>query len=122
MKYEKEPVPHECRAGKTCLCGKPIDARETALVAYEFGCNELTSAFIHTYFYDKETKLKDVEYYWIGGEIGGCLSVNDYFYNMNTMADALRYKVPADKLFEWCDIMAEGKEGAPNLRDFLKLE
>lgn len=68
---------------------------------YEKSCDELAKEFVRKYF------GKDTEYYWIGDEVGGVLSVADYFFNMSHMVDFIRYKYTKNMMFEYYDYSME---------------
>lgn len=62
---------------------------------------EIISESIGAYFSNKYFKSDD--YWWVGGDIGGTLSVGDYYFSLETMLDYLRYKYGVNKMFEHYD-------------------
>ena len=64
---------------------------------WEHSTQELTNHFIKKYFGN------DTENYWVADEVGSVLFVNDYFFDLNTIIDFLRYKYSKDKMFEYYD-------------------
>jgi hypothetical protein len=69
------------------------------LERWEHNTSELTESFITKYF----GKIEEVEYYWIAGEIGGVLSVADYFFNLGDIVDFIKYHYSKDLMFEYYD-------------------
>ena len=68
---------------------------------------------------------KDAEYYWIADEVGGCLYVNDRFFNINDIVNFIRYRYTPDQMFEYYDKELESKEKGqdyfPNIKNWKKL-
>lgn len=56
---------------------------------------DLSQYFVNHYF------GRDTEAYWIADDIGGCLYVNDYFFNLGTMVDFIKYSYSKNKMFEY---------------------
>lgn len=73
----------------------------TTLQAYHLACNELLSDFIKTYFCDENIGFDDVHHFWVGSDIGAVVFINDYFFSMNDIADAIDLMVEKGSLFEW---------------------
>jgi len=55
--------------------------------------------FIKKYF----GSSKNIEHYWISDEIGGVLSVADYFFSLNDMVEFVRNRYTPKKMFEYYD-------------------
>ena len=85
---------------------------------YENAVSGITYHFLDKYFEDSGV-------YWIGGEIGGIASVNDYFFDFKDMLDFLKNDYSPDQMFEYYDyaLAEHEKEEAPiNITNYLKLE
>ena len=63
----------------------------------------LIEYFIERYF----GKLDTVEYYWIAEDVGGVLSVADYFFNLGDIVDFIKYHYSRDLMFEYYDYALE---------------
>lgn len=46
--------------------------------------------------------------YWVANEIGGVYFINDYFFNVEQMRDALLWDVESELLFDWYSDCIEG--------------
>ena len=68
---------------------------------YEKACNELATAFIEKYFCDDDIKLKDIDFDWVGNKVGGVAFINDYYFSMDDIVNAIRFKAPKDRLFKY---------------------
>jgi hypothetical protein len=91
------------------------------LVKWERETNELAKNFIVRYFCTGKTTLPEVDWYWIGGRIGGVLEVADYFFDMDMIVDSFRFKVGSRKLFAYYDYRLVERNVAhipANLRSF----
>ena len=55
--------------------------KEELLTNWQKSTIDLSQYFVNHYF------GRDAEAYWIADDIGGCLYVNDYFFNLGTMVD-----------------------------------
>jgi hypothetical protein len=73
------------------------------LSRWEDVTNELIGSFIKRYF----GKLEEVEYYWIAEDVGGVLSVADYFFNLGDIVDFIKYHYSKDLMFEYYDYALE---------------
>ena len=85
---------------------------------YENSVSAITYHFLDKYFEESDV-------YWIGGEIGGIASVNDYFFDFKDMLDFLKNDYSPDKMFEYYDYALGEymKEKDPiNIRNYLKLK
>lgn len=68
---------------------------------------------------------KHSENWWVSNEIGGLLFVNDNFYSINDILDALKYKPTRKQFFDWYNHNLEasfGKTYKINLKNFLRRE
>ena len=68
---------------------------------WEKATEELTELFIDKYFDD------DAEIHWIASEIGGVLSVNDYFFDLRNITDFIRYNYSQKNMFKYYDYSLE---------------
>ena len=88
------------------------------LSAWEQATDDLAAYFANRYF------SKDSERYWIGGDIGGVLQINDYFYDLVNIVDFLRYNYSRDKMFEYYDNRLEAQtknKTFMNIKSWIKL-
>ena len=69
----------------------------TPLNQYIKACNDLGKQFARKYF------GKNVDQWWISDEVGGVYVINDYFFDMNTIADFIRYKYTRNDMFAYYD-------------------
>lgn len=82
---------------------------------YQQAIEAIADAFVKKY-YGKDISVQ----YWTD-EIGGIFVANDYYWNIDNMVDALRFKCSKERLFEWYELSLEaGMEGRPfqNLRNY----
>lgn len=91
------------------------------LTQYNGICTALVDRFITIYFCDEETKLQDIDFYAIGGEIDGVYEIADYYISFSDMVTSLRLNIPEKTFFAWYDhsleCHAEGKTYA-NLENY----
>ena len=59
--------------------------------------------FIERYF----GKRENVEYYWIAEDIGGVLSVNDYFFSLSDIVEFIKYHYSKNMMFKYYDYALE---------------
>lgn len=85
---------------------------------WEKATQELTSLFLKKYF-DNPT-----DYYFVADDIGGVLYVNDYFFNLDRIVEAIKYKATEKQLFDFYDLeietLTKGKEMDINFRNYIK--
>lgn len=67
---------------------------------YYNAVEELTKEFCKKYF--KGVYEYDVND-WIGGNIGGVIHINDYYFDFRDIKIALEYKPTKDELFDYYD-------------------
>ena len=95
------------------------------LVNYERACNKLLAAFIEKYYCDEETSIEDIDYFWIGDNIGGVASIGDNFWGIENLVDAMRYKPSEGVLFDWyyyqLDCYHEDKPVGINMKNYITL-
>ena len=85
------------------------------LKAWEKATQELADAFVKKYY------GKDADFYWVSAEIGDILVVNDHFWNVSNIVDALRWNCSEERLFEWYDLFIENNETpCINLRNYAR--
>ena len=60
----------------------------------EKSIEEFTDYFAMRYF--------DVAiYHWMGDEIGGCVEINDFFFNLTNMVDYVKYDYSFDEMYKY---------------------
>lgn len=82
--------------------------------------NNLAIAFV-TKYYGKEC-VEDM--HWIGDEIGDILMINDEFWNVDRMKQALEFKATDEQLMEYYYYEIElprGESAIINFKNYLKL-
>lgn len=77
---------------------------------------------------------KDNENWWVAGEIGGVLCVNDHFFNLDRIIEALKYRATITQLFMYYELELEAGMKKPykeksiteiigyNFKSYLKIE
>jgi len=66
------------------------------LKQWELATHNLTNVFTNRYF---KNSVSDI--YWVGDEVGGVLCVNDYFFDIGRICEAIRYNTSSKRLFEY---------------------
>lgn len=91
------------------------------LTFYYQSCNEVADMFAKQYFCDKG--MTDLEEWWVAGDIGTVICINDYYWNMEDMVEALNVGVNKKTIFEYYDWMVDD-DGVENksLHYFLNLK
>lgn len=91
------------------------------LLQWEIATQSLAINFVHRYF-GKDTS----DVYWVADDIGIVLVVNDYFFNLDRIIDALKYNASSEKLFDFyqieLDCHTDEKDMPYNFRNFLKIK
>lgn len=72
-----------------------------AIPHWEYATQELAEAFVAEYF-------EQPKYGWVGGEVGGVLEVNDYFFKLQRMVEALSLKATFEQLIDYYELEAGG--------------
>ena len=89
------------------------------LQLWEEATLELSLHFVERYFGDDVTDV-----YWISDIIGDILVVNDYFFSLDFITDAIRYNATEKQLFDFYDLKLEfdtqDKPMEINFRNFIK--
>ena len=86
--------------------------------------DELAKVFIEKYF--GKNYIYDDDYYWIGSQDKDreVLAVNDYFFNLDRIVNAIRYNATEKQLFDYYDKEVEfalkNKEMKINFRNYIK--
>ena len=88
------------------------------LILFEEASNNLVEEFIKKYF----GSASDV--WWIGDEVGyGVLGINDYFFGIDIIIQALKFKATKKQLFGYYDLSLEyaekGKKMEINFKTYL---
>lgn len=73
-------------------------AKIMGLQMWEEATESLKDVFVDKYF---GGDVSDV--YWIADDIGGCLAVNDYFFNLSDIVDFIKYGYSKNKMFAYYD-------------------
>lgn len=68
---------------------------------YEYMCQEVANQFATKYF------GKEVDSWWVAGEVGRIYFINDYFFNMENMVDFLKYRFSKKKMFDYYEYSLE---------------
>ena len=76
---------------------------------WEIATQNITNIFTEKYF---KGVISDI--YWVADEVGGVLTVNDYFFNLSDIIDFIRYDYKVEDMFEYydyrCKKYLQGKE------------
>ena len=87
---------------------------EDLLFAYYRACEALTEKFIKIYYCDPHTPVGDMDWFWVGDDIGGVLFVNDDYWSFEDVKVALAYEIPKNTLFAWhSDSLDHAMENQP---------
>ena len=65
---------------------------------WEKATQKLVEAFIKRYY---DANLDDVDFYWVGDEIGTILFVNDEFWNIDRVREAFVIRASKKELFDY---------------------
>ena len=80
---------------------------------------ELGNYFVERYFGDDASDV-----YWIGNDIGDVLAINDYFFSLDFIREAIKYNATTKQLFDFYDLKLEfdtkNKPMEINFRNFIK--
>lgn len=68
---------------------------KNAIANWEWTTQEIANLFVEKYF------GKENDAWWIGNEVGGVLGIGDYFFNVDQMADFLKYNYSKKKMFDY---------------------
>jgi len=82
---------------------------------YYRACCDLAVLFDEIYFEGK------ADIYPIAHEPDGVWGVNDYFFDIQNMAQAIEYEFTEDELFEWYDRWTSGEDKEISMKNFKKL-
>lgn len=90
------------------------------LKQWEMATHNLTNEFIDKYF---KGSANDV--FWVGDDIGGVFSINDYFFDLDRMREAIKYNASSKRLFEYqdkeLDLAMKDKKMDINFKTYLKI-
>ena len=90
---------------------------EVKLDEYIMSVQDLTCYFTNKYF-------DDCDFDWIGGDIGGVVDINGYFFDFSNILDFLKYDYSEDKMFEYYDYALEeamADRSPINIKNYLEL-
>lgn len=72
------------------------------------------------YFVDKY--FGKMKYNWVGNEIGGVMSVADYYFDLSDIVEFIRHHYSKDKMFEFYDYrlkcLEKGEEVKYNIKSY----
>ena len=89
------------------------------LQLWEEATLELSLHFVERYFGDDVTDV-----FWISDIIGDILVVNDYFFSLDFIREAIKYNATSRQLFDFYDLKLEfdtqDKPMEINFRNFIK--
>jgi len=85
---------------------------------WETATQAIANRFVAKYF--GKTSYSE----WISDEIGGCISIGDYYFSLDRMIETLKYNATRKKLFEYYDYeLGRGmvdKKPEINFKNFVK--
>lgn len=88
---------------------------------WEKETNKLKDIFVKKYFGDSANDV-----YWIGDEIGFILCVNDYFFDLQRIGEAIKYNASVKRFFEYhnkeLELAIKNKKMDIAFRNYLKLK
>ena len=94
------------------------------LEKFDNATDALAKKFVDKYF--GKDYIYDDDYYWVGSQDQDreVLAVGDYFFNLEMIVDALRYKATEKQLFDYYDMELElgmkEEEIEVNFKNFVK--
>ena len=94
------------------------------IIEYEKIVQKIAKKFVKKYFSEEE-EYWDYECFWIGDEIGGVLTVSDYYFNFDNILDYLKNNYTVEELFDYYDYYLDEaiKNKTPiNIKNWLKLK
>jgi len=71
------------------------------LLKWQEVSDELAFFFVEKYF------GVDVDFYWIADDVGGTIEVNDYFFDMSSITDFIKYNYSRKMMFKYYDYVLE---------------
>jgi len=92
---------------------------------YDNATDNLAKKFVAKYFY--KDYVFDRDFYWVGNdEDQEVLAVSDFFFNLNRIVDALRYKATKKQLFDYhekeLELAMKNKKMKYNFKNYIKLK
>jgi len=89
---------------------------------WEYATNEIVVDFAEKYF---KADIDIIPYvHWVGGDIGGCLSIRDDYFDFDFIRESIKFNATKEKMLEYhhadIDAACEGKKLDISYRDFLK--
>lgn len=88
------------------------------LKQWESTTNKLIEVFLIKYF-ELEDEDMPLDYYWIGGDVGGVLEFADYYFNLGDIKLCLEKDIPKEKFFAWYHWCLEEHDEHINLQSFV---
>jgi len=90
---------------------------------YEKACEAIAAKFVEKYFKDSYP-----DSFWVSNDIGGIFFVNDFYFGIDRMVTALKYKATFEQIFDYYNMEIEvasnksrfGKRNLFNFENYLK--
>lgn len=74
------------------------------LEAYYKAIEDLTRAFCKKYFGNRyKYDVND----WVGGQVGGIININDYWFSLKNIEEAIKFKASKRQVFDYYDYCLE---------------
>ncbi len=90
------------------------------LLNWEKETNKLKNIFIKRYFGKDASDI-----FWVANITGEILMVNDYFFSLDRIIEAIRYNATREQLFDFYDLelatISEEKKMEIDFRNYVKL-
>ena len=93
--------------------------KSVSLTEWEQATQRLAEYFCVTYF---ET---GAEMWWVASEVGGVLCINDHFFDINDIADFVRYGYSREEMFEYYEQRLRWQElrkEVINIKSWIKMD
>jgi len=86
---------------------------------WEIATNALAEEFVKKYWGEECI----IDMYWIGDEIGGVLSIGDYYFNVDRMKEALELNATWKQLndYYWLEVETDKKSDV-SFKNYVKYE
>jgi len=73
------------------------------------------------YFVERYFDIEDPEVWWVAKDVGGVLFVNDYFFDLQTMIDFVRYNYSEKEMFDYYDYALKKPKPNFNIKTYKKI-
>lgn len=98
-----------------------IEKQCKEITAIDTAVDNLTKLFIK-----RHCDIKTSDYYWIGDDYTGVASINDDFYNLTRIYEAIKYNATSAQLFDYQEqelkLAMKNKPMKINFVNYLKLK